>query len=109
LIWRSDGALPSTWIQFGVTGAEGNVHSRLCAKLQVAFQITRVFGKILHWSKLRWIDVNAHDDLSVPAHALQGFSNQTQVTVVQIAHRRHETDFYASSSPLRGETLHFDD
>ena len=93
-------------IHFRIARREHDIHARVAAQFQIAFQVARVFGEVLRRRELRRIDINADDDLAVFADPLARLAHQAHVAGVQIAHRRHKADANALALPLQGEFLH---
>ena len=68
----------------------------------VTFHRAWILVNVLFFAKLRWIDVHGHD------HALGVFArevNKAQVTVVQVAHRRHQCDMVVVMAPAFEQLL----
>jgi hypothetical protein len=55
---------------------------------------------------LRWIHVDADDDLSLFPDELARAFDQTQMTFVQITHRRHKTDLDFPHFQIPRQSLH---
>ena len=81
-----------------------NIHAFFLAEGAVRLQIAGISGQIFVRPELDRIDEDADDDAVI---FRAGSVDEASVTVVKIAHRRHEADGKAGFLPFRSDGLNF--
>ena len=89
--------IDSEWVHRLYIGYEQQVGIDLFEAPPVTLERTRVPVKIITLAKLRWIDKNRHDNT---LGMLTRQRDQTEMTVMQIAHGRHKRNMLATVSPV---------
>ena len=90
------GGLGTIGIHLGNVGREHQIAASTAQHVGIAIRGARVVRKIFVRPELHWIDKDTrHEALAVAARGV----DQTDVTRVQIAHRRHKHHALASAAP----------
>ena len=93
-------------IHLGIVGEENDIDTVVPAQFFVIIQITGISGKVLVWSELSWVYVDADNDDPVWTDHPASPPNETEMAVVEITHGRYETNLLSGPAPVQSGSLH---